>query len=297
MKRKIIRIDEELCDGCGDCIPNCPEGAIQLIDDKARLISDLFCDGLGACLGHCPNGAISIEEREAEPYDERKVMENVVKQGRNVIKAHLEHLKEHGEMEYLKQAIGYLMENDMEIPLEVGSPAPKGCPSTMPSGCPGSRAIDFSQAAPEKDVSEEGKRPSALTHWPIQMHLLSPLAPHYQGTDVLLAADCVAFTVGDFHKDFLKGKALAIACPKLDHGQEIYLEKIKALVDEARINTLTVMIMQVPCCMGLLQIAQEALAQAGRKIPLKCIVIGLRGEVLDEKWIGMDDSGREAVSS
>jgi hypothetical protein len=128
-------------------------------------------------------------------------------------------------------------------------------------------------------------RPSALTHWPVQLHLMSPSAPHYQGADVLLAADCTAFALGDFHKDFLKGRKLAIACPKLDEGQEVYLEKIRALIDEAKINTLTVVIMQVPCCGGLLHLAQEAASKASRKVPIKCVVVGLQGAVLREEWV------------
>jgi ferredoxin len=281
MKRNIIRIDEEKCTGCGQCMPNCPEGAIQIIDGKARLVSDLFCDGLGACLGHCPEEAISIEEREAEPYDERSVMENVAKQGPNVIKAHLEHLKGHGQVEYWRQAVAFLKEKGLPNPED--APAPQDAAHAH-SGCPGSRSLRFAgSGAGPKD--EQGRRGSHLSHWPVQMHLISPMAEQYQGADVLLSADCVAYTVGDFHKDFLKGKALAIACPKLDEGQEIYIEKIRALIDDAKINTLTVMIMQVPCCRGLLQLAKEAAAQASRKVPVKCIVVGLQGDILRQDWV------------
>lgn len=142
-KRKIIKIDEKKCNGCAKCIPNCPEGAIQMIDKKARLISDLFCDGLGACIGHCPQGAIIIEEREATPYDEKKVMENIVKHGRNTILAHLKHLKDHNETAYLKEAVAFLKENDIEVPVEaVHSHSPHGG-----SGCPGSRVIDMKKSS------------------------------------------------------------------------------------------------------------------------------------------------------
>jgi len=280
VKRSIIKIDEEKCTGCGLCVPNCPEGAIQIIDGKARLISDLFCDGLGACIGHCPEGAITIEEREAEPYDERKVMENIVQVGPNTIKAHLAHLREHGQEEFLKQAVDYLKENKIPIPEE------KEEKMSTPhfSGCPGSKNIAFAREDAAAEILA-GKRPSQLAHWPIQMHLLSPNAPHYQGADLLLAADCVAYSLGDFHKDYLKDKTLAIACPKLDEGQEIYLEKLKALIDVAKINTLTVMIMQVPCCGGLLHLAQHAVEEASRNIPVKSIVVSLRGEILKEEWI------------
>lgn len=278
MKRNVIKIDEEKCTGCGLCIPNCPEGALQIIDNKARLVSDLMCDGLGACLGHCPEGAIEIEEREAEEYDEKKVMINIVKAGENTIIAHLEHLRDHNQTDYYSQALEYLNEKHIPVPIL------KNENIFTCQACPGSQVMSFDKG--EETKNDMGrKRPSQLTHWPIQMHLLSPHAPHYQSTDLLLAADCTAFTLGDFHKDFLKGKTLAIACPKLDKGLEIYLEKLKALIDDAKINTLTVMVMQVPCCDGLLHLAREAASQASRKIPIKKIVIGVEGEILSEDWV------------
>ncbi len=277
MKRNIITIDEKKCNGCGLCIPNCPEGAIQIIDDKARLVSDLMCDGLGACLGHCPQGAISVIEREAEPYDERKVMSNIIKQGPNTIKAHLIHLKEHGETAYLNEAIKYLQENGIEVPK-----ASDESSSKHPSGCPGARSMSFQKTS---DTVTEAPRGSELSHWPIQMHLISPESHHFQNSDMVLAADCVAFSFGDFHSKFLKGKTLAIGCPKLDENQEIYLEKLINLIDIAKINTLTVVIMQVPCCSGLLNIARKAVAAASRKIPLKCVVISLQGDILNEQWV------------
>lgn len=287
MKRKIIEIDETKCNGCGDCIPACPEGAIQLIDGKARLISDLFCDGLGACLGHCPQGAITIEEREAAPYDERQVMANIIRQGPNVIRAHLEHLRAHGEDEYLARALAVLDENHLENPVQQeNKPMPHAEPATphAHAGCPGARPTTFAPT-PTIDGDGNGRRPSELTHWPVQLHLISPAAPQYRGKDVLLAADCAAFTVGDFHKDHLAGKSLAIACPKLDSGQDTYVAKLRALIDDAKINTLTVMIMQVPCCMGLLNLARTAAAQASRKVPIKCVVVSLQGGILQEEWV------------
>jgi len=286
-KRSIIKIDEEKCNGCGLCIPNCPEGALQIIDDKARLISDLFCDGLGACIGHCPQGAITIEEREAEKYDESKVMANIVKQGKNVIKAHLEHLKSHGQDAYLKEALGYLKEKGIENPLDEKKEEAmtKGHRHGMEefSGCPGAKMVD--SRGKDAAAEEPGKRQSQLRQWPLQLHLVSPMAPYYQKADVLLSADCVAYAAGDFHKDYLKGKAIAIACPKLDEGQDEYVEKIKSWIDDAKINTLTVMIMQVPCCGGLVAMAQEALRQAKRKIPVKSIVVSLQGDILSEEWV------------
>ncbi len=276
MKRSIISIDEEKCNGCGLCIPNCPEGAIQIIDNKARLVSDIMCDGLGACLGHCPQGAITVVEREAEIYDERKVMENIVKQGENTIAAHLEHLKSHNQEQYYNEAVAFLKENGLPVP-DAGTEKKE----THGGGCPGSRTITFQNTVSGDTTDSE----SYLTHWPVQLHLISPNAPHYRGSDLLLAADCTAFASGGFHRDFLKGKTLAIACPKLDEGQEIYFDKIKALVDDAKINTLTVVTMQVPCCGGLLNLAKQAVMAAKRKVPVKSIVISLRGEVLKEEWV------------
>jgi ferredoxin len=281
MKRKVIQIDEEKCTGCGLCIPECPEGAIRIIDGKARLISDLFCDGLGACLGHCPEGAITVEEREAEPYNEKLVMENIIAKGPNTIRAHLEHLREHGETEYLEQALSVLRKKGVAVPGEKERETGRTHGST---GCPGSRAMTFEEEKTQGE-SPAVSQPSQLRHWPVQMHLISPSAPHYRRSDLVLAADCVAFSMGGFHQQILKGKTLAIACPKLDEGKEIYLEKLKALIDEAEINTLTVVTMQVPCCQGLVQLARQALESASRKIPLKSIVVSLKGEVLREAWV------------
>ncbi|MFC1643809.1 ATP-binding protein [Candidatus Omnitrophota bacterium] len=283
-KRSIIKIDEKKCDGCGLCIPNCPEGALRIIDGKARLISDLFCDGLGACIGHCPKGAITIEEREAESYDEKKVMKNIASQGANVTKAHLEHLKDHGEMELLKQAVEYLKEKGIEVPLEAKDKGARGMEHKHFSGCPGAKVVDFSDSK-RLQGSVEGTRASELRQWPVQLHLVPPGAPYFQGKDVVLAADCVAYAVADFHKDYLKGKSLAIACPKLDSEQDVYIEKITAMIDDAKINTLTVMTMEVPCCSGLLMMTQEAARKATRTVPIKHMVVGIRGAILSEEWI------------
>jgi ferredoxin len=283
VKRRVIKIDDGKCNGCGLCIPNCPEGAIQLIDKKARLVSDLFCDGLGACLGYCPEGAITIEEREAEAYDEARVMENIVMQGENTTRAHLEHLRDHSQEEYLTQAVQFLREKGIKNPLEAGNSEPVSHLHVL-GICPGSRAMSFGdQSAPDGEA--QGTRSSQLTHWPVQLHLISPHAPHFQGCDLLLAADCTAYALGDFHKDYLKGKTLAIACPKLDGGQETYIEKLTALIDQAKINTLTVLIMQVPCCGGLLHLAQQAAAQANRKVPIRNVVVGIQGGILKDEWV------------
>ncbi|MHC1598019.1 MAG: ATP-binding protein [Candidatus Methanofastidiosia archaeon] len=278
MKRSIIKIDEEKCNGCGECIPNCPEGALQVIDGKARLVSDLFCDGLGACIGTCPEGAIEVEEREAEPYDEKKVMGKIVEGGGNVIAAHLLHLKEHDAIDYYNDALEYLKENNIENPLKKSLIGKSACAGS----CPGTAQKDFtSEYAPE----ETGTRSTQLRQWPVQMHLVSPIAPYFKGADLLLAADCVAYTLADFHKDYLKGKSLAIACPKLDSNKEIYVEKLRRMIDEAKINTITLLVMEVPCCSGLLVLVQQALEKAERKVPIKKITVSIRGEILEEKWV------------
>ncbi len=278
MLRKIVKIDEEKCDGCGECVPNCHEGALQIIDDKARLISDLFCDGLGACIGHCPQGAIIIEEREAEPYDETKVMEYIAKGGRNVIIAHLRHLLEHNETVYYNEAVQYLNDNGIENPLNGDT-----LQQQQFSGCPGSKAISF-ESTDTKNL-ESGKRQSHLTQWPIQLHLVSPFAQYYKNSDLLLAADCVGFAYADFHKDFLEGKSIAIACPKLDSNKHVYLDKLTSMINESNIKSITVLIMQVPCCAGLLQLAQLANDSANREVPINTVVIGVNGEILEETLV------------
>lgn len=279
-KRKIIKIDEEKCNGCGLCIPNCPEGALQIIDGKARLISDLFCDGLGACIGYCPERAITIEEREAQEYDERKVMENIVKQGKNVIKAHLKHLREHNQSEYLKQAIDFLKERNIEIPVEEEHLAIKHKHMSPFSECPGSKIIDFGK---KEEVSKK-KRPiskgiSRLRQWPVQIMLVPPFAPYLKDADLLIAADCVPFAYADFHDDLLKGKILLVGCPKFD-DVEFYKERITQILKNNNIKSITCAYMEVPCCFGLVSIVKSAISASGKDIPFKEVTISVKGEKL-----------------
>lgn len=296
MIREIVKIDETLCDGCGLCIPNCHEGALQVIDGKARLVSELMCDGLGACLGHCPQGAIEIEKREAEEYDEVAVIRQMVSKGENLVIAHLKHLKDHGETGYLQQAVGYLKANEEDLEIDVPhiisqvhhakpqAQEPSGCAT---GGCPGSAPVSFERpafmVAPQAQSAPAGQ--SELQQWPVQMHLINPAAGYFQGADLLIAADCAAFAHGDFHRTFMKGKKVVIACPKLDSGKEIYVEKIRRLIDDSRINTITLVVMEVPCCGGLTQLVQIAAGQATRKVPVKEIVVGLKGDLLSEEWL------------
>jgi ferredoxin len=291
--RQIIEIDNEKCTGCGLCIPNCPEGALQVIDGRVRLVSDLFCDGLGACIGYCPEAAIRVVEREAEPYDERKVMANITRQGANTVRAHLGHLREHGEERLLGQALSWMADNGVPMPEGFGKESSVDQGPEEHRGCPGARTMELKPgagsaagAAPSAASAAPAARPSELANWPVQLHLLSPMAPQFKGRDVLLAADCTAFAMGAFHERFLKGKVLAIACPKLDEGTDVYREKLTALIDHAQINTLTVAIMEVPCCRGLVGLAQEAVARAKRTLPVKSVVIGIKdGAVLSEQWV------------
>lgn len=297
MKRTIIKIDEELCNGCEACVSGCHEGALQMIDGKARMVSELFCDGLGACIGDCPVGAITLEEREAEPYDEIATIERMIPKGEKTIIAHLKHLKDHGEIEYLKQGVGYLRSNGIQIDFaQVHNHGGGGCASKQVEapqqahaggGCPGSHEMSFTPAAPQafKMASADVQSPSQLRQWPVQLHLLNPDAGYFRGADVVLAADCVAYSFADFHNRFLTGKILAIACPKLDSNQEMYVEKLKNMIVYSSINTLTVVIMEVPCCGGLFRLGQKAVTEAGRKIPVKLVVIGTRGDVLKEEWV------------
>ena len=293
MIREIVNIDEDKCNGCGLCVPNCHEGALQIIDGKARLISELMCDGLGACLGHCPEGAITIEKREADEYDEAVVVQQIIPKGKNTMVAHLKHLKEHGETTFLKQAVSYLKIHSGEIPFnveaviaEVHSAKVESSGGCASGGCPGSQEVSFEpknlRFAPAAVVTET---PSALRQWPVQLHLINPAGAAFHCTDLLLAADCVAFSLGNFHTKHLAGKSLVIACPKLDQGKEIYVEKIRRLIDEALVHSITIMMMEVPCCGGLSQLVRMAASQASRKVPVKEIIVSIKGEILDESWV------------
>ncbi|MDG6220845.1 MAG: 4Fe-4S binding protein [Candidatus Thermoplasmatota archaeon] len=274
--RDIVHIDEELCNGCGQCIPNCHEGALQLIDGKARLVSDLFCDGLGACLGHCPVGAISIEKRDAEAYDEKKVMEKMASKGENTIRAHLVHLREHGAMEFFNQGVEYLKENGIPVPSGVLDDEPKAqeC-ETLACGCPGSQVR--SVASSKEEPSRE-RRPSRLSNWPTQLMLVPVHAPFLQDSDLVLAADCVPFAYPDFHEEFLRGKVLINACPKLDNAEH-YVKKLAEMFKNNRIRSISVVHMEVPCCFGLRRMVELALRESGADIPLEDITIGVQGEI------------------
>lgn len=253
--RDMVEIDEGLCDGCGDCVTACAEGAIAIVDGKAKLVSDIYCDGLGACLGHCPQGSITVVRREAEGFDEEAVAR------------HLENVRPGSTGETAPVPT---------FPVHSQSPAGGGCPSSRPQ---------MMNPKPAPGAVAGGSE-SQLRHWPIQLHLVPPTAAFFENAEVLLAADCVPFAVPDFHQRFLAGRSLAIACPKLDSNQEIYLQKLVAMIDEAGITSLKVMVMEVPCCGGLVRLAEESLRRAKRKVPVECVVVGTRGQILQSFEVG-----------
>jgi len=280
LKRRIIRIDEKKCTGCGLCIPNCPEGALQIIGGKARLVSDLSCDGLGACIGECPEGAIAIEVREAAPYDEASVMDTLVRQGPAVVKAHLEHLESHGQDEYLREAIAYLGNHGVAVP-EVLSEPSRRCDEagaeTRSDACPGARVMNFGGVQACGGRADGATSPSELRHWPVQIMLVPPHAPFLKGAQLLIAADCVPFAYADFHRRLLKGKVLLVGCPKLDDAG-LYEEKLARIFGENDLQSVTVAHMEVPCCFGMVKLVRTALERAGKEIPLETKTISVKGE-------------------
>jgi NAD-dependent dihydropyrimidine dehydrogenase PreA subunit len=271
MKRNIITIDHEKCNGCGACVPDCPEGALQIIDGKARLVSDLFCDGLGACIKACPSDAMHIEEREAEPYDEKRVMENIIAQGPNTIKAHLVHLKEHGERQLLSQAV--------EVLEKIGIPVPSLDQEKHGHVCPGSMIRDMRNRQAPDHGNGSVEAPSELGQWPVQLKLVNPSAPYFDAEEILIAADCTAFAYGNFHAKFLKGKPVVVFCPKLDTDIDRYIDKLAAIFSSHDINRAAIVRMEVPCCGGTTMVTEEAVKKSGKQIIIREHVIGINGEI------------------
>ncbi len=255
MKRKIVKIDREKCNGCGLCIDACHEGAIQLVDGKAELVSDIYCDGLGDCLSECPRDAITIEEREADAYDEAAVQKRLLEVG---------------------------------MPSESVGGRIAGSTGTSPAvargGCPGMRKMSWGEDAPEAKPETDGREvagsftPSALRQWPVQLKLVPVNAPYWEGADILLSADCVAHAYGGFHQELLAGRRLIVACPKLDHSTNEYVEKLAGILAGNSVKSLTVAYMEVPCCQGIVRIAEEAIKASGRKVRMEKIEIGLEGQ-------------------
>ena len=246
MLRKIVTIDPDKCNGCGDCVPSCAEGAITIINGKAVLAAENLCDGLGACLGECPMDAIRIEEREADEFDEAAVEKHLAAQGR---------------------------------------PAPAHTPQPAPAaqhhgggGCPGSRAMSFDRPQEQAAPAEAGSRQSQLGQWPVQLHLVSTTAPYFQGAELLITADCVPVAYAGYHEDFLKGKAVVMGCPKLDDNN-FYTQKLTELFSKSDVRSITVLKMEVPCCGGIAVAARQALAASGKQIPYHEVTIGIQGTI------------------
>ena len=252
-KRKIIEIDRDKCDGCGLCTTACAEGALVLDDEnKAVLVKEIYCDGLGACLDVCPTGALQIIERDSDAYDPKVTYQHV--------------LKTRG-----KEAASQVHGSEVEAEEEEKAARPH-----FSMGCPGSMSREISRN-PSSPAAQPAAGQSELTQWPIQLHLVSPLAPYFNESDLLIAADCTAFSLGSFHQDLLKGKKLIIACPKLDDTSN-YVEKLVEIIKNNTIYSLTVATMVVPCCSGLNHMVEEAVELSGAKINIKKIVIGIDGQ-------------------
>lgn len=243
MKRQVVRIDEEKCNGCGACLPACAEGALQIVDGKARLVADRLCDGLGACLGVCPQGALLIEEREAADFDEAAVQA---------------HLHPHQPEQAAEQ--------------------PYGC------GCPGTHTRVPAGTNTPSGLPDVASEPSALGQWPVQLKLLNPAAPFLREADLLIAADCVPFAYAAFHRDLLRGRALAVGCPKLDDAQA-YVEKLAQIIERNRPRSITVAYMEVPCCGGLVSIVREAARRSGYSLPVETVKVALDGTVAEKQQL------------
>ena len=248
--RKIIEIDEDLCDGCGNCIPSCAEGALEIIDGKARVVADIYCDGLGACLGECPQDALSIVEREAEEFDEEAVEE------------------------FLAQKKATQPEEPRVMPMVSG-------------GCPSARMQTFKSTTAETQPAQtdhaQGAE-SALTHWPVQIMLVPPTAPFLKGADLLILADCVPVAFPTLHQDFLQGKAVMMGCPKFDDVQH-YVEKFAQICKVSGIKSITSVVMEVPCCSALPMIVKKGMELSGESIPMEEVVISTRGKVLERRQV------------
>lgn len=243
--RKIIEIDEDLCDGCGNCIISCAEGALEIVDGKARLTAEKYCDGLGACLGECPTGALQVIDREAEEFDEIAV------------EHHLENLKKLAESE----------------------------PPKMPCGCPSSQIRTFAQRSACQSANipmSQAASASGLAHWPVQISLVPATAPFLKNAELLVAADCTPVAYPDFHRNFLQGKVVMLGCPKFDDVQS-YLKKFGEIFSVANIRSVSVVVMEVPCCHGMPVIVKKAMDAAGKAIPMEIVTIGVQGQVLNRE--------------
>ena len=249
--RKIIEIDDDLCDGCGNCVPSCAEGALEIIDGKAKVVAEIYCDGLGACLGDCPTGALRIVEREADEFDEEAVEEYLAQQK---------------------------------------PPEPQTIPMVS-GGCPSARMQTFDSSASQPAaaspaaVTATGEdMESALSHWPVQIMLVPPTAPFLKGADLLVLADCVPVAFPTVHRDFIQGKSVLLGCPKLDNAQ-FYIEKFAQICKQSGVKSITSVVMEVPCCSGLPMIVKKGMEMSGIEIPMEEVVISTRGKILERRQV------------
>jgi len=280
MKRQIIEINEELCDGCGLCIPECLEGALQIIEGKARLISDLFCDGLGACIGHCPQGAIKVVEKETEPYNEIKVLEGMVEKPLSVLRAHLQHLLDHQEYEYLEEAKNYLEGNGITNPLNDINNENSNSQLSNDKNSKKESELTKTITAGSSANDNTSDIPSELKQWPVQLHLVNPKAPYFQDNELVIMSTCGPIANANVHRDYLKGRSVVVACPKLDYTAP-YTDKLSEIFKEAKTTKAIVVIMQVPCCSGLAKFTLDARNKAGRKdMKVEIRILSIEGDLL-----------------
>jgi len=251
-KRKIIEIDEELCNGCGNCIPACPEQALQIVETssgpKARIVKEIYCDGLGACIGNCPTNALTLVEQEAEPYDEEATVARI----KSMLEKHNIHQKEHSAEQQHAHA---------EPKVHV---------------CPGAAVVQWDEK--KGSAVRSSRASSELRQWPVQIHLVPPTAPYLRNADIAVIADCVPFAYANLHEDFLKDRTVLVGCPKFDDA-EAYIDKIAQIIQHAQPKSIRVVRMEVPCCSGLTHIVTEARKRVDSSIPFEEVIVGIKGEI------------------
>jgi Pyruvate/2-oxoacid:ferredoxin oxidoreductase delta subunit len=282
IKRKIVNIDDEKCNGCGKCVAACAEGAIELVDGKARLVAEHYCDGLAACLGECPQGAITMIEREAEDFDPEAVEHHLSRKGN--LKFEISNLKSDQDAKDLKHETSHLKsDQDTENLKSQISNLKSSGEAALPCGCP-STQLQMFQAPCEcpDEPKTETRQQSFLTHWPVQIKLIPPTAPFLKNADLLVVSDCVPVAYPNFHEDFLKGRVVMMGCPKFDDIDE-YVKKFADIFKTANIKSVTIAIMEVPCCSKMPLIVQKGMELAGKSISTEVVVVNARGSIISRE--------------